>query len=356
MSTRRPSPLLDRFRPEPGSLWILVLSLALAAAFWAYTVSEAKSVKDVSVPLQFANVPKEFMIVGEDARRVITVEFMGPPDMLKRVREEDVDARVDASKFQPGPQALELSQEHVRLPSSVAFVRTFPKVVHFALDRRQRDSLPLRPAFTGRAPSGMQVVSWTIEPDTVQVEGPESVLIKIKHLSTQPVPLEGRAADFETPVVPTFSEPDLSVLSQGPFTLRVVLGEKRTQRTLAGVPVRVLHAGLPATVQPESIKVMVEGPESLVRGLAPEDVTAEIDAQGLAASPTPYQLRPAVRLSRPALAGKVQVTGWVDRFVSLRVGHGQGQGQGQGSSQGQNPGVPPEQPAPPSGTAGGGAP
>lgn len=354
MTTRRPSPLLDRFRPEPGSPWIFVLSLVLAAAFWAYTVSEAKSVKDVSVPLQFANVPKEFMVVGEDARRVITVEFMGPPDMLKRVREEDVDARVDAGKLQPGPQALELGQEHVRLPSSVAFVRTFPKVVHFALDRRQRDSLPLRPAFTGRAPAGLQVVSWSIEPDTVQVEGPESVLQKIKHLSTQPVPLDGRATDFETPVVPTFSEPDLSVVSQGPFTLRVVLGEKRAQRTLAGVPVRVLHASLPVTLQPDSIKVMVEGPESLIRGLASEDLSAEVDAQGLAASPTPYQLRPAVHLSRAALAGKVQVTGWVDRFVSLRVGVGHGPAQVQG--QGQSPGTPPEHSAPPSDPTGGGAP
>ncbi|OYW04875.1 MAG: hypothetical protein B7X11_02465, partial [Acidobacteria bacterium 37-65-4] len=265
MNARRPSPLLDRYRPEPGSVWLFVLSLALAAAFWTYTVSEAKSVKDVTVPLQFVNVPGEFMVVGADARRTITVEFMGPPDMLKRVREEDVDARIDAGKLEPGPQAVELGQEHVRLPSSVAFVRTFPKVVHFALDRRQTENLPLRPAFTGRAQSGLQVVSWTIEPATVQVEGPESALRKVKQLSTQPVPLDGRGADFETPVVPIFSDPDLSVLSPGPYTLRAVLGEKRAQRTLAGVPVRVLHAKLPVSLQPDSIKVMVEGPESLVR-------------------------------------------------------------------------------------------
>lgn len=342
MNARRPSPLLDRFRPEPGSVWLFVLSLALAAAFWAYTVSESKSVKDVSVPLQFANVPKEFMVVGEDARRIVTVEVMGPPDMLKRVREEDVDARIDASKLQPGPQAVELGQEHVRLPSSVVLVRTFPKVVHFALDKRQTDSLPLRPTFTGRAQSGLQVLSWTVEPPAVQVEGPESVLRKVKYLSTQPVPLDGRGADFETPVVPTFSDPDLSVLSPGPYTLRAVLGEKQAQRTLSGVPVQVLHAKLPVALLPDTIKVMVEGPESLVRKLTPQDLLAEVDAQDLKASPVPYQLRPAVRLHSKALAGKVQVTGWVDRFVSVRVSQGQG--------------TPPAPVAPPSGATGGGAP
>jgi hypothetical protein len=156
------------------------------------------------------------------------------------------------------------------------------------------------------------------------VEGPESILGKLNHITTQPVPLDGRTGDFEIPVVPTFSDPDLTTPSTGPYTLRAVLGEKRAHRTLAGVPVRVLHAKLPISLQPDSIKVMVEGPESLVRALVPEDLTAEVDAGGLAASATPYQLRPAVRLSHTALAGKVQVTGWVDRFVSLRVGQATG--------------------------------
>ena len=325
MNMRRPSPLLERFRPDPGAVWLSVLSVALAVAFWSYTVSEAKSVKDVSVPLQFVNVPRDFIVVGEDARRLVTVEFMGPPDMLKRVREEDVDLRIDASKIKPGPQSVELGNEHVRLPSSVTLVRTFPKVVIFSLDRRLSDTLPLRPAFTGRAPSGLQVTSWSIVPPTVVVEGPESVLGKLNHISTQPVPLDGRTKDFEVPVVPTFSDPDLTTPSSGSYTLRAALGEKRVQRTLAGVPVRVLRTKLPVSLQPDSIKVMVEGPESLVRALVPEDLTAEVDAGGLAASATPYQLRPAVRLSHAALVGKVQVTGWVDRFVSLRVGPVSGQ-------------------------------
>jgi YbbR domain-containing protein len=322
---RRPSPLLERIRPDAGSVWLFVLSVALAVAFWSYTVSEVKSVKDVSVPLQFANVPKDFIIVGEDARRLVTVEFMAPPDMLKRVREEDVDLRIDASRVKPGPQSVELGREHVRLPSSVTLVRTFPKVVLFSLDRRLSDTLPLRPAFTGRPPSGLQVISWSIAPPTVVVEGPESVLGKLGHISTQPVPLDGRTRDFEVPVVPTLSDPDLTTPSPGAYTLRVALGEKRAQRTLAAVPVRVLNTRLPVSLQPDSIKVMVEGPESLIRALVPEDLTAEVDAGGLASSATPYQLRPAVRLSQAALADKVQVTGWADRFVSLRVGPVSGQ-------------------------------
>jgi YbbR domain-containing protein len=324
VNKRRPFPLLDRVRPDASSVWLAAISVVLATLFWAYTVSELKSVKDVTVPLQFANVPKDLLVVGEDARKTITVEFKGPPDMLKRVREEDVDARIDVSKLVPGPQVVEMGQENVRLPSSVEFVRTLPKLVHFTLDRRLRDSLPLQPNFTGRASSGLQVLSWSIDPPSVQVEGPESVIRKMKRLSTQPVPLDGRTADFDTPVVPTFNDPDITVTNPGPATLHVSLGEKRAQRTLGPVPVRVLHARAPVKVEPESIKVMVEGPESLVRALSAQDVSAEVDAQSLKPADTPYQLRPAVRMSTAGLAGKVAITGWIERFVSVQVGPARG--------------------------------
>jgi YbbR domain-containing protein len=320
VNKRRPFPVLDRVRPDASSVWLAVVSVALAALFWGYTVSELKSVKDVTVPLQFANVPKDLIVVGDDARKTITVEFKGPPDMLKRVREEDVDARIDVGKLAPGPQVLELGQEHVRLPSSVEFVRTLPKLVHFTLDRRLRDSLPLQPNFTGRATAGLQVLSWSIDPPSVQVEGPESVIRKLKRLSTQPVPLDGRTADFDTPVVPTFNDPDLTVTNPGPATLHVTLGEKRAQRTLGPVPVRVLRARAPVQLQPDSIKVMVEGPESLVRSLSAQDFSAEVDAGALRPAETPYQLRPAVRLNDAGLAGKVAITGWIERFVSVQVG------------------------------------
>ena len=102
MNMRRPSPLLERSRPDPGSAWLFVLSVVVAMAFWSYTVSEAKSVKDVSVRLQFANVPRDCIIVGDDARRLVTVEFMGPPDILKRVREEDVDLGLTRPNSSPG--------------------------------------------------------------------------------------------------------------------------------------------------------------------------------------------------------------------------------------------------------------
>ena len=301
------------------SLWLILLSLFLAVLFWGYTVSEEKSLKDLVVPLEFVNVPKNMLVVGDNLARMVTVEFKGSPEMLRRVREEDVDAKVDVSKLTPGPQVLEIGRENVRLPSSVGFVKVFPKILHFTLDKRVRKTVPLDAKFTGHLPKEYQVLKWSISPPNTQIEGPSTTLQRIHSAPTQPVSLDGRSQNFQAPVVPTFSESDISVEDLGPYTLDVTIGERRAQRTIGPVPVKVLNAKGPTTPIPSSLKVMVDGPVSIISRLRPEDFVAEVDVVGLKPSDKAYQLRPAVRLTNKALAGRVDITSFSQRYVAVKV-------------------------------------
>lgn len=313
---RLPSEGLFRDRQ---SVLLLVLSLVLAVFYWSYTVLEQKSLKDLSVPLLFVNVPRETVVVGESLPRVVTVEVQGSPEMLRRLREEDVDAKVDVSKFSRGPQIVELGRENVRLPSSVEFVRVLPRLVHFSLERKRQATLSLEPVFSGHTAHGSQVLGWTIEPPTVRVEGPESILEKLKRAPTQAVSIEGRNQDFQIPVFPTFTDPEVSALEMGPFTLRVAIGEKRVQKTVGPIPVTVLNSSFYTAVNPSTLKVMVEGPASVVSVLAPEDFQAEVDVVGLQPSDEPYQLRPAVRFAGKQAPPGTEITSWTQRFVDVKV-------------------------------------
>jgi hypothetical protein len=316
---RQPQPPPKRIAPSWQSVLLMVLSLLLAALYWGYTVSEEKSLKDLSVPLEFANVPKDMIVIGDDVHRLVTVEIKGSPEMLRRVREEDVDAKIDVSKLDPGPQVIEIGQENVRLPSSVELARVFPKILHFTLDKKIQTTVPLEPTFTGHTAAGTQILSWSVDPPTTVIEGPETLIRRIRHAPTQPISLEGRAQDFQVPVVPTFSEPEISVSNLGPFTIRVSIGEIRSQRTITPVPVKVLNARYPTILATPSLRVMVDGPESVVRGLGPQDFVAEVDVVGLKPSDQDYQLRPAVRFANPNLASRVDITSWSQRFVVVRI-------------------------------------
>jgi YbbR domain-containing protein len=317
----KPAPTpLERLLPDRQSVWLLLLALVLALFYWAFTVLEEKSLKDLSVPVEFTGVPQNMVVTGEDARRLVTLEVKGPPDMLRRVREEDVDVKVDVSKLEPGPQVVDLGRENVRLPSSVEFARTFPRTLHFTLDRRVRATLPLHPNFTGKCPPGLAVLGWSIDPPTTTVDGPETLVKKFRQVPTQPVALDGRAQDFAVPVVPNLNEPDVAVSSTSSFTLKVTVGEARAQRAIGPIQIRVLHAPAPVVLTPPSLKVMVDGPASIVRLLSPQDLVAEVDLAGLKPADKEVQLRPAVRFVNASIGSRVEITSLTERFVGVRIG------------------------------------
>ncbi len=317
---RLPRPL-DSFVPDAQAALLLVLSLAVALLYWAFTVGQERSLKDFSVPIQFAGMAPDRVVTGDVLHLRLTVEVRGTPDLLRRVREEDIEAKVDVSHMSPGPQIFELGSENIRLPSSIELARVIPSTVHFTLDRRVRRTLPLEPNFAGHVPRGLQILSWSIEPAQVAVEGPEGMLAHLSHIPTQPVPAEGRSQDFDTAVIPVPPDPEITVVDAQTYHLRARVGEQRIQRAIAPVAVSVTGAapGWTVTVDPPTLKVMVEGPQSAVAGLRPSSLVAEISLRGLAPAPAPYQLRPAVHLADSSLSARVEITSWIQRFVEVKI-------------------------------------
>ena len=302
------------------SAWLLVFSLVFSALFWAYTVTGENSLKDLDVPLNFANVPESMMVSGADAARMATVEFKGAPEVLKRIKAEDVEIKIDVGKLKPGPQVYAITRNDVRLPGSVAFVKAYPRLLHFTIDRRVSASVPLEPAFEGKPAEGSEVLGWSVDPPNAVIEGPENIIKRIKQAPSQVIRLDGRDQDFSLAVVPTFkNEPDVSVLSAGPFLLSVTIGEKRIQRTIGPVRVRIKNARRPMSAAPQNLEVMVDGPADIVNSLRPEDFTAEVNVMSLDSAKKSYRMLPAVKLKDPELAKSVSITGWNQRYVVIRV-------------------------------------
>lgn len=300
--------------------WIsLAVAILLALLYWAFTVSEEQSTRDFVVVPQFINLPENLLLAEEASPRALTVTVRGAPEMVRRLREGDVEVKVDVGRMKAGPQVVEVGEESVRLPSSVELVRLVPPVIHFVLDQRATASLPLKPVFLGQPVAGRQVLGWKIDSPAVKVSGPSALLSKMKAVPTQPVSVEGRSQDFQVPVVPVPSDPEVLVADPGPMTLTVFLGEKRGERTVGPVFVRVVGGGSAMEVNPPAVKVVVEGPVSLVASLAPGDFRAEVAAPVLKSAGAEVQIRPAVTLSDSALADRVSITGVIPRYVAVRV-------------------------------------
>jgi hypothetical protein len=297
--------ILKEWFPDKTSIMYFTFALIAALIYWGITVTEEKESKTFLVAAKFLNIPQGSAVVGPDARAKINVEVAALSDILKKIGEEDIELTIDAGRFAAGPLVYELNDNDFKLPSSVSFVRAFPRVLQLQLDKRIKAKIPMKPQFVGKAEAGKQVVSWKIEPPSIEVEGPQSVIEAIKYLPTQPISLTNRKEDFSAPVIPISDDPEISVKVEPQPLLKVVMGEKKIQKAVKNVPVFISRLlpnteGLP---QPPEISVMVEGSPGVVDKISASDLFAQIDVGGLAVSDAPYKLKPALQVKNSSLTG-----------------------------------------------------
>lgn len=329
MKNRPLPPPLNRLVPDTQAAWLFGAAVVLAGLLWANTASLQTATREFLVPLTYSGVPPGLVVTGEMARGQVTVVVRGTPELLRRVTGEDLQVRIDLSAAVPGPVVHELSPGDLRLPSSVEFDHVVPSALHFVVERKGRREVPLDPDFSGRPPTGLQVVSWTLDPSKALVEGPESALAALQKIPSTPVPLEGHNQGFETVVAPTSPSPDIQVVEPQGHRLVIRIGETRLQRSVSAIPVKGVHAppGLSFDLAPSSLSVMVEGPQSVVSRLASTDFRTEVDLRALRPGAAPCLLKPAVHLAESARGSEVEITSWIPKFVEVTVRRSQGAGE-----------------------------
>jgi len=309
---------LNRCFPDRVSGIYFFAALACAVVFWTVTVTEEKETKTYPVQVKFSNVPPGYAVVGPDVHSKVNVEVAALPDILKKISQEEIALTIDAGKFVSGPFVHEITPGEVALPSSVSFVRVFPKILQLQLDKRIKAKIPLKPQFVGKAEGGKRVAGWKIDPPTIDAEGPQSVIEATKHIPTQPIQLGGKRDNFSIPVVPMNDDPEVSVDVTVQPVLRVTIEDKMAQKVVRGVAVAVakLPANLEARTEPREIEVVVEGPAQSVEKITGAELFAQVDVGALPAAEAPYKMKPAVQL-RDGAAGGCGISSISPPFVEV---------------------------------------
>lgn len=217
----------------------LVTCLAVSA-YWAVFFGQQASVTNVSVPVDFRNVP-EGLEVDFVSREQVDVQVRGRGPLIEdlKLRPEQVSVGVDLGGFSPGDgQAVHLGPEDVELPVGLEVVRIDPSTLTVDLGRRASKEVEVRPRFEGELPEGYEV---SVDPARVRIVGPETSLARIDAIATEPIPLPDPRGDQARITVSR----DLGVLP-GP----VRLDEDQPRRVR--VTIRRAPPPKPSTDRPES--------------------------------------------------------------------------------------------------------
>ena len=207
---------------EGTRLWGLrLLALAIALGLWwnnSYREREAMSERSVTASVSY-NQPRGFVILNPP--QAVTVRLRGRSKAIRRLDPQTVDVQVVVADPRSGSVTINLTPENVLMPEDLQVVTIRPNFLRMELDREVTRSFPIRPKLVGEPAAGAKVDKPIALPPMVYVTGPESLLARIKTLTTRPVDLEGRAGPFEEEADVVLPDSLIEVVQPTKVTVRV---------------------------------------------------------------------------------------------------------------------------------------
>jgi len=300
------------------NLGLKVGSVAFACLVWyATNVLERDAERVLDVPVVPRQVPADLTVVDAPTAP-LTVTLRGPRTLLEGVEEARLRFVLPVRGLVVGTNRVDLQAGHIEpeLPRRLRVVRLQPGRIELRAESLHRRRVPVRVELAGSPAFGYRVTETEVEPGTVDVAGPASVVDRLRVAQTVPIDLRGangdvtRAASLEWAGDYVQFEPDR--VSATVHVVPVVV-----TREFRDVPVRVL--GAPgATLTPPTLRLTLRAMQSVLADFEVPADAAVVDATGLA--PGTHQVE--VTFEMPRGVEVVTRTPEVHRLVVPEEGSG----------------------------------
>lgn len=179
---------LDRFK-------LHLLSLLVAIGLWMLVHGQGQGSLTMEVPLQVRGLPEGMMIVN-DLPDGVRITVTGLQSRLKEFQARAFFIPVDASDItSPGVVHRALQISEIQLPVGLRIEKAKPDTLELQVDRKIHRLIPVHAIF--ELPAGWKVKSVMVEPDKVELSGPEVWLGSLPEVQTNPIRLKRKIGPFE---------------------------------------------------------------------------------------------------------------------------------------------------------------
>ncbi|MDR2211673.1 MAG: hypothetical protein LBO65_09465 [Spirochaetaceae bacterium] len=238
--------------------------LSVVAAIFLFTFHRMGDMQErfFSLPLQL-NISSN-LTPGSLYPRNIRVTVRGDADSIYLITEEDFDVFLDLSQYtEPGTYRapVQIQKKNPSSDTESLEISLEPMEISLELDTRVSKYVPLSPDFEGYPESGYELVSYTVIPNQVVIDGPMKLLADISELFTESVDLQNRNADFSLSVRIMNPNPLLIIRGDGMAEFRGFVRELIIIRGFDKLPINIrgLDENLQALVHPSTASIRLQG-------------------------------------------------------------------------------------------------
>ncbi len=251
------------------NLPLKLLSILLASLVWLFVMGEEHSERSYTVPVQISRLAEGLVLLNEEDY-VVEVRVSGPRGILNNLSDDDFAATLDLAPYGKGEVDVPIPKEAILSPKGVSITRIRPATIRVHLDSVVEKEIPLKGVVHGDPAAGYEVGGVELEPASLRLTGPESLLAQITEIPTTPIDVTGLTGNATLPVQVDFqrhlvSWPPRPLLAQVKVSPRMVT---RTLPVAMEVTGKVRDGYQVTKVEVAPASVSVRGPQRVVERLA----------------------------------------------------------------------------------------
>ncbi len=195
-------------------------AVALSLSLWGFIAGQQKTEMLFTIPLEYRNLPPNVEISGDLVNR-IEVGLRGPRGVITNVSADKIRAHVDLSQSSRGLNYIRLSMENITIPLGAEITKINPEIIRLRLEEVKTRAIEVKAKLVGKLPKPLRLKSVVIEPSSVILQGPESLLKKVKGVFTEPVDLSQINEDTKILVTIDVDVPQIRLAADQPAKVSV---------------------------------------------------------------------------------------------------------------------------------------
>jgi YbbR domain-containing protein len=148
----------------------------------------------IDIPVNFINLPPKLEIV--DLPQTVSISIEGQERMFKDLKKSNINAVIDLSEAKTGKSFFTISRENIELPKMLTIRNIDPETVSLKIEEQMSKSVTVKPDIVGTPEKGYAIVEVISSPDSVVIEGPKSLIRKIRRVKTEPIDINDINSDL----------------------------------------------------------------------------------------------------------------------------------------------------------------
>ena len=218
--------------------------------------------------------------------RMVRVSLRGEANSIYPILEEDIETYLDLKKYnQEGSYRvpIQIRKKGTAMGVEPLEINVDPMEVTLDLDQKIGKYVLLTPNVQGYPEEGYELVSYTLIPNQVMVEGPLRLVTNLTELTTEIIDIGERSDDFAATVHIMNRDPLLVIRGEGVAEFQGLIKQLIMIRSFSDfvIELRGLDPQFSVNMDIRTGGIRLEGPQRQLAPFEPRDITLFVDCSSI---------------------------------------------------------------------------